>query len=165
MAWSYAVTQTRTVTARERDATSPPQNASRTCMSAVRHRASRMPRQQSAGGQDQCVIDSASSCLPCSDAAGWTSHPTSRPTFFTNLSHHRLPSGHSTDSSALWLDRFFWASRFLFLASSLFFFVWFRAADLAGYMLLLGARKYHHIVSYRCELAQMRQRSPVEQKL
>jgi len=31
----------------------------------------------------------------------------------TNLSHHRLPSGPITDSTALWLDRFFWASRFL----------------------------------------------------
>jgi len=39
----------------------------------------------------------------------------SRPTFFTNLSHHRLPSGFRTDSTALWLVRFFWASRFLFL--------------------------------------------------
>jgi len=88
--------------------------------------------------QDQCVTGSASSCLPCSDTVGWTSHPTSRPTFFTNLSHHRLPSGHRTDSSALWLVRFFWASRFLFFVSSLFVFVWFRVADLAGYMLAFG---------------------------
>jgi len=33
--------------------------------------------------------------------------------FFTNLSHHRLPSSLRTDSTALWLDSFFWASRFL----------------------------------------------------
>ena len=32
--------------------------------------------------------------------------------FFTNLSHHRLPSGLRTDSTALWLVRFFLASRF-----------------------------------------------------
>jgi len=46
-----------------------------------------------------------------------------------NLSHHRPPSGLRTDSTALWLVRFFWASRFLFIVSSLVFFVWFRAAD------------------------------------
>jgi len=57
---------------------------------------------------------------------------------FTNLSHHRLPSSLRTDSTALWLDRFFWASRFLCLVSSLFFFVWFHVADLAGYMLAFG---------------------------
>jgi len=33
----------------------------------------------------------------------------------TNLSHHRLPSGLRTDSTASWLDRLSWASRFLFL--------------------------------------------------
>ena len=44
----------------------------------------------------------------------------------SNLSHHRLPSGLTTDSTALWLVRFFWASRFLFSVSSLVFFVWFR---------------------------------------
>jgi len=33
--------------------------------------------------------------------------------FHINLSHHRLPSGLRTDSTALWLVRFFWASRFL----------------------------------------------------
>ena len=41
--------------------------------------------------------------------------PGSRPTFFTSLSHHRLPSGLRTDSTALWLVRFSWASRFVFL--------------------------------------------------
>jgi len=46
-------------------------------------------------------------------------HSRSRPTFSTNLSPHRLPSGLRTDSTALWLVRFFWASRFLFL----FFFI------------------------------------------
>jgi len=41
---------------------------------------------------------------------------------FTNLSHpSRLPSGLRTNSTALWLVRFFWASRFLFLVSSLVF--------------------------------------------
>jgi len=53
----------------------------------------------------------------------------SRPTFSSNLSHHRLPSVLRTDSTALWLDRFFWASRFLFPLSSLVFFIWFPAAD------------------------------------
>jgi len=54
-----------------------------------------------------------------------------RPTSFTNLSHHRLPSSPiRTDSTDLTTGPFFWASPFfLFLVSSLFFFVWFRAAD------------------------------------
>ena len=68
--------------------------------------------------------------------------PGSRPTFSSNLSHHRLPSILRTDSTALWLDRFFWASRFLFSVSSFVFFVWsVRQIKLAiGY--LFGARKY-----------------------
>ena len=43
-------------------------------------------------------------------------------TFSSDLSHHRLPSVLRTDSTALWLDRFFWASRFLFSVSWLVFF-------------------------------------------
>ena len=73
-----------------------------------------------------------------------------RTTFFTNLSHHKLPSVLRTDSTALWLDHFFWASRFLFLVSSLFFFVWFRAADSAGYCVSFWAHvNILYIVSYR----------------
>jgi len=43
-----------------------------------------------------------------SNATEWQRHQV----FFTNLSHHRLPSGLRTDSTALWLVRFFWASPF-----------------------------------------------------
>ena len=35
--------------------------------------------------------------------------------FHKSFFHHRLPSGLRTDSTALWLVRFYWASRFLFL--------------------------------------------------
>ena len=41
---------------------------------------------------------------------------------FTSLSLHRLPSSLRTDSTALWLVCFFWASRFLILVFSLVFF-------------------------------------------
>jgi len=78
-----------------------------------------------------------------------------RPTSFTNLSHHRLPStGSGLTPLALWLDRFFWASRvfcfFLFLHYS-FLFGPMRQIKLPLCQ-RLDARKYsvsYRIVSYR----------------
>ena len=70
----------------------------------------------------------------------------SRPTSFTNLSHHRLLPVSGLTPHTLWLDRFFWASWFLFLVSFLFGSM--RQIKLAVCQ-LLGTCKYsvsYHIV-------------------
>ena len=56
--------------------------------------------------------------------------PQDLPLSQNNLSHHRLPSSLRTDSADFTTGPFLLSiSVFLFLVSSLFFFVWFRAAD------------------------------------
>jgi len=50
-------------------------------------------------------------------------------TSLTNLSHHRLPSSLRTDSTDFTTGPFLLSISVLFLVSSLFFFVWFHAAD------------------------------------
>jgi len=68
--------------------------------------------------------------------------PGSRPTFFTNRSHHRLPSSSWMTPRTLWLDHFFWASRFFAFSFFIFLFGSVRQIQLAVHH-LLGVRKYN----------------------
>jgi len=53
---------------------------------------------------------------PCDQSCSVICYNMGNVYFSSNLSHHRLPYILRTDCTALWLDRFFWTSRFLFFS-------------------------------------------------
>jgi len=79
-------------------------------------------------------------------------NPGSKPTSFTNLSHHRLSSGLRTDSTDFIIDRFFWAPRFLFLVFFSFLFFHLVPCRKSTWLFVsfwVHVNIVHRIISYR----------------